>query len=753
MNYQQPQLRIFQTFGESVAVQVSSLAPCIVAPFYDVHEDAYSGTFNAADAAVSAPVYPYIGMSGDDMILDKDIADGVFHVILKNAQVQAYKPLAYSSSAGTAGCVGSDLKSIFTGMVVASGGSYAVPAGFPSLSVGDTVVFKDSNGDVAGVHKIASFQQGNASLYSISLATYDTAGDHATADAEVTGTHALTEDKLLKFVITAGGKIGTDTVKATLYIDGVAVQSDIACANAGTALTPAGLTSLSVKFATNTVWAAGDTISFGLGTTTDASAAYNQGYATVILEDALDSTALASGASFTFYHGVGDITDPNGATWSVAGLSLDDELYKGGMTIFSGDVYMTYRIRKNEYTSKVYTVSRNDVKGYLGEVNPLNPISVMCDLALKNSDSSYVGFVAVPFDNLESYRAAFDVIGTNNATWSIVPYSEDESIQRLAVSKALEFSNAENMNWKTAWLGKDVADQTTILPSVSGTVTNSDLRKIVVSSDISSIKFGDTFISSDGTEYSVMGVVTAVASPYFLVDTDLQAGSVSGSVIRKNSASDKADEVGSYARSFNSERVRVFYADGPYLIDFPSAECPMSYLAAAWAGKRAGVAPHQPLTRATIDGISTRGDGGFTVSDLNSMGAKGVWLTVTDEDGVTYCRHQLTTKNADENYNLREDSKVSNADEISMTFRSSLDSYYGRTNVTDPALEVIRMEADKIVLSIQSRVWSDLIGPQITGLNSLDIERDPSFSDRVNLHVDCTTPNPLNNLDVYLTIR
>ena len=746
MNYQQPQLRIFQTFGESTTARVSSLAPCIVAPFYDVHADQYAGAYDA-----EAATFPYLGMSGDDMIMENDLT-GVFSVTLKNAQAQGYAPLSYSSTAGAAGCVGSDGKSIFTGMIVADGGGFPVPAGFPSLKVGDTVVVENSG--TTETHKIAAFQRANATAHSISLPTYETLGEHAAQDATLGGSHALDADTLLKFVITTGGTVGTDTVKATLYLDGVAVQSDISCSASAVSLTADGLTSLNITFASGSAWAAGDTVTFGLGTTTNASAAYNQGYATIILDDAIDETLLTTGTTFTFYYGVGDIVDPVGATWTTEGLSLAATLEKGGLNILSGDVYMTYRIRKNEYTSKVYTVSRADVKGLLGAVHPLNPLSVMCGLALRNSDSSYVGFVAVQFDNLESYQKAFDAIGVTNAVWSIIPYSEDEAIQRRAANTALFLSNAVNMNWKTAWLGKDTADEITVLATMSGTVASSDLKKVVkTTGEFSDIKFGDTFVMTGGAEYTVMGVVTTVSSPYFIVDADLPTGTVSGKIIRKLSAEDKAAEVGAYARSYNSERVRVFYADGPYLVDFPEADCPMSYLAAAWAGKRAGSAPHQPLTRLPIDGIATRGDGGFTTTQLDYMGSMGVWLTVTDNNGLTYCRHQLTTKNADENYNLKEDSKVSNADEISMTFRSMLDGYYGRMNVTDPGLEVIRMKVEEVVLTVQARVWSDLLGPQVTSLNSLEVERDANFSDRVNVFADFTTPDPLNNLDVYLTIR
>lgn len=747
MNYQLPQTRIFQTFGESSTVRTSSLAPCIVAPFYDVHEDTYYGVFES-----EAAQYPYIGMSGDDTIMDSDITDGVFKLTLKNAQVQGYSPLTYSTTAGTAGYLASDRKSLYTGMVVATGGGFPVPAGFPALRVGDTVVHRASGGTVKSVRKIASFQQANT-LAAISLPIYATASNHAPGDATITGTHSVTSNTLLEFVVTSAGTVGGDDEPSlTLYVGGVAVQTEI---SSGDTLDDAGLSGLTLTLAASSVWAVGDKIDFGLAAATTATAQYNQGYATIILDEAIAAGDIASGDTYTLYYGVGDIVEPTGVTFDTEKISLGASLTKDGMSIFSGDVYVTYRIRKNEYTEKVYTVSSGSLEGLLGKAHPLNPLAMMCSLALRNSANAEVCFIAVQFDNLASYEKAYDAIGVTNACWSIVPYSEDENIQHMAYEKALKFSSPEIMNWKTAWLGKDVEDIQNVLASFTGTVAGSSgsSRNVTTANDVSGVKFGDTLVTDDGNEYTIMSVFTAVASPYIVLDTDVPNGTITGEIIRKVSATEKAEEVGAYARSYNSERVRVFFADGPYLVDFPTAECPMSYVAAAWAGKRAGSAPHQPLTRSELFGISTKGEGGFTVDNLNYMAGMGVWLTVTDSDGVTYCRHQLTTKNAEENYNFKEDSKVANADEISMTFRSSLDSYYGRTNVTDPAIEVIRLRAEEIVLSIQGRVWSDLIGPQITELESLDIERDPSFSDRVNLYVVCATPDPLNNLDIYLTIK
>lgn len=746
MSYQVPQTRIFTQFEESTAVSVSSLAACIVAPYYDVHDKIDFGSYES-----TATSFPYIGLSGDDRITSADIADGVFKTTISNAQVQGYKPITYSTTEGNAGYIGADNKSLTCGIVVANGGGFSVPAGFPALKVGDTVVQRASGGSTKAVCKIAGFQQANATTKTLGLPIFNTYAEHAAGDLTLGGTPTITANAVVKIKITVGGTVAASSspVRADISLDDATpIVTDATVGTSAITITGTGLT---VTFTASKAWVAGDEISFGVFIGASATYQYDQGYSVVILDRAVTA---ATGDTFTLYYSAGDINDPVGATWDTDGLSLTASLTKNGIAIYSGEVLGTYRIRKNEYTDRVYSVSSTtELSGLVGTIHPLNPLSIMVYLALINSANNNVCFVAVADDSVEAYRNAFDVLGTTNEGWSITPYSENPIIQELAYTKALEYCGAAIMNWKTAWIGYDVENIQTIMEGVAGTVVSpGDKITIDATYDITVVKYGDKIVK-DGNEYTILSVVTSTATPYILIDTTLPTGAISGiKIIRVVKAQDKVDLVRTFARSFNSELVRVFFADAPYLTAWPTEKCPMTYLAAAWAGKRSGVAPHQSLTRSTITGIACRNTTGFTADQMNQMAEYGVWITVTDNNGSTYCRHQLTTKDTGENYNLKEDSKVSNAHEISMTFRAGLDSYYGRANVTETALEIIRLKAEEIALSIQGRSWSALLGPQITAVNNISIEQDANFSDRVNLYISLGTPDPLNNLDVYLTI-
>ena len=757
MNYQQPQTRIFTQFEASTAIRTSSLAACIVAPYYDVHDGTNFGIYTQGETET---VYPYIGLSGDDRVTDADLTNKLFKTVIGNAQVQGYRSIPYSSTEGDAGYLGADGKSLTTGFVVANGGGFSVPAGFPELKIGDVVIHSSDGTDT--VCYIAGFQKANATPEtdnSWSLPDFNTYGDHSVGDISLTGSQALTTSAVLKIKITSGGTVAASDspVRASISLDnGAPFLTNVTVGTSAISLSSGGLTLLNVVFESGTNWITDDEITFGLAAPCTSATPYDCGYSVIILDRAISAT---SGDTFTLYYSAGDVVNPTGATWQSDGLHLAGELSKNGIAIYSGTIKGTYRIRKNEYTGRVYNVtSTGDLTGLVGKIHPMNPLSIMTYLALANSDGSNATFIAVADDSYDAYEQAFDLVGSTNESWSIIPFSEDSAIQELAFAKTQEFCSASVMNWKTGWFGFDVEDETTIMQTLAGTIgsgSDTSSNKLYVNPqtyDITIVEYGDKVIR-DGNVYTVQSVITSVQNPYILLDTVLPAGAVSNlKVIRKISAQDKVDLARTYARSFNSELVRVFFADNPYLTSWPEEACPMSYVAAAWAGKRSGVAPHQSLTRSTLTGIACRNTTGFTADQYNQMAEYGVWITVTDNNGSTYCRHQLTTKDTGENYNLKEDSKVSNAHEIFMTYRSGLDAYYGRANVTDTAMELIRLKANEITTNIIGRSWSALLGPQVTEINDIRIEKDPNFSDRVNLYISLATPDPLNNLDVYITI-
>ena len=236
MSYQVPQTRIFTQFEASNAISTSALAACVVAPYYDVHADIAFGKYP------DTKEFPYIGLSGDDRITSADITDKVFTTIIKNAQVLGYNPIPYQSTTeGDAGYVNTAQRSLATGLVVAEGGGFSVPEGFPALKVGDIVTQTASGGtSPKKIFKIAGFMQADATSYGIGLPKFETAGEHNTTDITLEGTHDLAYNAVMTIRITTGGTVTAEDspVKAAISLnDGAIILSNFTCDPTGGTLT------------------------------------------------------------------------------------------------------------------------------------------------------------------------------------------------------------------------------------------------------------------------------------------------------------------------------------------------------------------------------------------------------------------------------------------------------------------------------------------------------------------------------------
>lgn len=77
----------------------------------------------------------------------------------------------------------------------------------------------------------------------------------------------------------------------------------------------------------------------------------------------------------------------------------------------------------------------------IGAPHPLNPLSMMCSLALANSNGSSVTFVAVADDSDNAYAKAFEIVGTNGNAWAVTPYSESVTVQQYAFNAVKEFGS------------------------------------------------------------------------------------------------------------------------------------------------------------------------------------------------------------------------------------------------------------------------------------------------------------------------
>lgn len=470
---------------------------------------------------------------------------------------------------------------------------------------------------------------------------------------------------------------------------------------------------------------------------------------TVYVNKTIDAGPSGTLALFSF--GSIEVTGEAGVIPGPTMLELPADLKTDGDPVESGSVAVA--LKALDTTQAPGGVSRlADVEVILGKATPDNPLAMMAAVALKNSNGNRVAFIPVLSDDPAGYRQAFDRLDADQTSYSVVPYSQDEEVRTALAEKLKELAGAAVMNWKVGWLGYDPADVTVVLDGLATEVAASPATALVIEdANLREVTAGDTLTLTKGAETVVRRVVSvAVLQNTLHVDEAVAVGEYAAAVTRKADAYSKAVEVASVARTLDDPRLRLVTGDAPALQEFADP-VPSAYLAAAAAGLRSACAPHQPITRVTLEGVNLLNSTGYTASALDAMAAGGVWIAVRDEgSGSVYTRHQLTTCSS--KYNQREDSKITNADEISRFYREELGDLFGRSNISDELIETLYLRLNTVYQRISARNWDWRLGRQITGVTDTVVQRDPDLADRLLVKVSLTTPDPLNNLDVYITI-
>lgn len=454
-----------------------------------------------------------------------------------------------------------------------------------------------------------------------------------------------------------------------------------------------------------------------------------------------------------------EVTGEDGVVPGTNALVLPVDLLSDGDSVESGMVYVSLTAFDASLSGIISTVSRlADIETLLGAATPANPLAMMVKVAMQNSNGRPVSFISVATDDTAGYEAAFELLDGDSVAYSIVPYSQDAAVRTALVTKITELAGATVMNWKIGWCGYDPATEATVLsedtsgaalstivavPATALVINDADLRLVTTGDTITLTKNGVDTVSTVASVSSLTNTVT--------VEDSIEAGAYTVVFTRTATALSKAAEAAAVAKALDNPRIRLVVGDAPVLTGFVGTPVPAAYLAAAAAGLRSASAPHQPITRVSLAGVSLLNSNGYTASNMDTMAGDGVWVVARDTgSSLVYNRHQLTTCTSEPRQ--REDSKITNADEISRYYRESLDDLYGRANISDELIETLYLRLDTVYQNITGRRWSWEIGKQITDITSTTVARDPDFSDRLIVRVALTTPDPLNNLDVYLTI-
>lgn len=480
--------------------------------------------------------------------------------------------------------------------------------------------------------------------------------------------------------------------------------------------------------------------------------------------------------------------DDNATNWSVAGQTITINrgivTYDAGLAV--GDALLPLPIT----TAKVFVEHRDlvvtnstaissvtstaEVVARLGTVDPANPLAQGVYDAVLNSAGVVVYYVAVGVDSAPGYDYAIGLAKKSDHYYSLVPLTHDKAIQDAIVGHVNAMSTPEVAKWRIAWLSLPAVptalvydldannepyqatitdnplidgNQFTLVTVAGAKFVTDDVRptdKVLINFHVNSN--GD--VVSD--EYVVSSVLTEttlllVAGPAAAINSATKV-----QIKRVYTTSEQSAALAAISNSYNNRRVRAIFPDTAKNGNQVKAGY---FIAAACAGLRSGVVPHQGLTNTELLGITdlTEAVVTFGEDDLNTLAEGGVWIITQPVLGATpYVRQQLTT--ASDSLNTSEDSITTNVDSISYALQKALEPFIGQYNVNPTTVDLVRYAVASQLQFRLTETSTTRAGNQLLGYKILTLGQDATFKDRINVQVQLQVPYPVNFVVVTLLV-
>lgn len=449
----------------------------------------------------------------------------------------------------------------------------------------------------------------------------------------------------------------------------------------------------------------------------------------------------------------------------------------------AANVYVQYRALIKTNTTGIGSVtSTSEIEPLLGVIDPANPLAQGVYHALINAaDSSPVYYIGVDSDDVAGYSAALAYASKTNTVYSLVPLTHDSLVGAAIISHVNNLSTPAKARWRIGWLAPLLAESEVLVDHfTSGTITYDYTGKItpnpvtgfcelftVVAGasqlPLKNIRIGDTVrynfhTNARGTllwdEVTVTNTLTNTTCLVTALDEAVYTATRI-EVVRTYTAQEQTAEFVSRIESTQDRRIRYIF---PAQFKYNGAMIPSYFLAAACAGLRSGVAPHQPLTNKLITGID-QADGvsatyeWFTEEQLNTLAAAGCWIIAQNyTNDAPFVRHQLTSAYALMDTNKSEDSVTTNVDSIAYGLQRRLAPYIGKYNINPTNIALISAEINSELTARATNTFTQSAGNQLISFKINSVIQDPLAKDRIRAEILLEVPTPMNNVYVKLII-
>jgi hypothetical protein len=425
-------------------------------------------------------------------------------------------------------------------------------------------------------------------------------------------------------------------------------------------------------------------------------------------------------------------------------------------------------------TSIGSVVFTDEVEDVLGTIDPDNPIAQGVYHSALNSGGVPTYFCSVATNDLAGFNDVLGLATKSNAYYSVVPMTMDRTIQDAVVGHVNAMSTAEEAKWRISWLSTPITESELIYDldddgdSYMGTVTDDTLTTGTQYSLLTvegaefvtdGVRAGDRVrinfrTEDDGTIAYDTYVVEEVRTETTLVLTTALSAAINVAlkvqIERVYTKDEQIDALAQVGSDYNNRRVRMVF---PPVAKNGTTEYEGYIVAAALAGLRASVVPHQGLTNTVLLGFTdlSLAVNEFTETQLNRLAEEGYFIVTQSVVGATpYVRHQLTTDMS--SLNTSEDSVTTNVDSISHGLQAAVGPFVGTYNIHDKSLAVLR---SIIVGELDFRAtgtYTVRAGNQLNSFKIVKFSQNATFKDRVDVEIELGVPYPLNFVSIKLIV-
>jgi hypothetical protein len=455
------------------------------------------------------------------------------------------------------------------------------------------------------------------------------------------------------------------------------------------------------------------------------------------------------------------------------------------LTVLGAKIFIEYSAIVRENSDRLDSFSTLASVQTLGRIIPENPLAYGVYKALLNSAGRTVYAVAVSSDDVAGYTSALSVTEGEPRAYYMVPLSNDEQIIQLFKSHVISMSDPERAMERQAYVNAPFSsieklydDKGETGQKWSGYVTQGSIigeYNFVTIPDAQllsdGIRVGDIFrsnfsIDSFGNEvYESFVIANVVDETHLELATPAFSDAVGSpelpkrvQIVRNLTKEEQASKIAANSSKLGHRRVVNIWPD--YAID-GNKNVSGVFVAAAVAGLKSSVAPHQPLTNVTLNGFTdiTRSSSFFTPTQLNKIAGGGTWIItkVSSDDtnasvarGSIVTRHQLTTDYSDDN--MAEVSITTNLDSIAKWLRDDLRVIIGQYNNHPYLINLIRTRIEYRLTYLQGNARTQKAGPQLISYKVNKVEQDPLIRTKVLADIDLTLPYPVNNINLKLSV-